>query len=193
MMRGAATRVFPLALMLALALLTFWLDRALREEQGTPSQRRHEPDFVVSNFTITRYDRDGRVESTLTAKKMVHFPDDDSTELEAPLIVQTKPGEARMTMSAQRGSLSQDGADVFLFDKVRLTREAKPPNPEQRMETEFLHIVRDKSLVRTDREVAIYEESRHLTARGMEYNNDTRQLYLRERVRGRFDARKGTP
>jgi lipopolysaccharide export system protein LptC len=190
MIRSATNRMFPLALLLALALLTFWLDRAVREEQLHPSLKRHDPDFIVENFTITRYDGEGRVESTLTATKMRHFPDDDTTELESPLVVQTKPDKARMTLTSERGALSQDGVDVFLYDNVLLVRDARDQAPEQRMTTSFLHIVRGKSLVRTDRDVLIHQEDKELSGRGMEYDNETGQMSLRARVRGRFDPKK---
>lgn len=190
MMRGAADRAFPLALMFALALLTLWLDRTVREEGAQPSVRRHNPDFIISNFTITNYDRDGAVESVLSARRMTHYPDDDSTELEAPRVVQTKPGKARMTLTAERGALSQDGVDVFLRDNVVVVRDPHETSPEQRMTTSFLHIVRGKSLVRTDREVQIYQQDKELNGRGMEYDNETGLLLLHERVRGRFDPKK---
>ena len=192
-MRGAANRAFPLALMLALALLTFWLDRTVREEVVHPSLRRHDPDFIVTNFTITNYNREGQVDSTLAAAKMTHFPDDDSTELESPRMVQTRPGKPGMTLTAERGALSQDGADVFLRDNVLMVRAPHEANPEQSMKTSFLHVVRARSLARTDREVLIYQEDKELTGRGMEYDNDTGQLLLRERVRGRFDPKKKDP
>jgi lipopolysaccharide export system protein LptC len=50
-------------------------------------------------------------------------------------------------------------------------------------------VVRARSVVRTDREVLITEEGRMLAGRGMEYHNDSRQLFLRERVRGSFDPK----
>ncbi len=190
MMRGTANRMFPLLLMLALALLTFWLDRAVREEQVHPSLRRHDPDFIISDFRVTQYDREGRVESTLTGRQMRHFPDDDTTEIDAPVVVQTKPDTPRMTLAADRGALSQDGVDVFLRDNVVVVREAREPNPEQRITTSFLHIVRGRSLVRTDRDVRIFQPDKELTGRGMEYNNETGEMFLRERVRGRFDPKK---
>jgi len=45
--------------MLALALLTFYLERAVREEEPHAPLRRHDPDYLVSNFTTTTYNRDG--------------------------------------------------------------------------------------------------------------------------------------
>jgi len=190
MLRGAADRVYPLALMLALALLTLWLDRAVREERGVPTQRRHDPDFIVDRFTVTNFDREGKVVSTLAARRMVHYPDDDSTELEAPRVVETKPGEPRMTLTAARGNLSQDGADVFLHDDVLLVREALDAQPEQRLRTSFLHVVRSRSILRTDRDVEIVQADRRISARGMEYHNETQQLFLRENVRGTIEPKK---
>ena len=69
-----------------------------------------------------------------------------------------------------------------------LVREASTLGPEARMTTEFLHVLRDRSLVRTDRHVKIVEGSRSLQGRGMEYNNDTRELLLRHDVTARFDS-----
>ena len=189
-MRPSFARLFPLLLMLSLALLSFWLERTARIEQGHPSLRRHDPDYIVHNFKVVGYGQKGEAESMLSARKMVHFPDDDSTELLAPRSVQTKPGEAPMTLTAERGALSQDGEDTFLYDNVLLVRNATPQQPEMRMQTHFLHIVRGRSLVRTDREVAIREEGRYLTGRGMEYDNGSRVLEMRSKVRGRFEQRK---
>jgi lipopolysaccharide export system protein LptC len=45
-------------------------------------------------------------------------------------------------------------------------------------------------MVRTDREVRIVEESRSLSGRGMEYNNETGHFTLRSEVRGRFEAKQ---
>lgn len=190
-MRLATTRLFPLLLMLALAALTFWLERTVREEEGVhPSLRRHDPDYIVDKLTHTRYNAQGAVESTLVAAKMLHYPDDDSTDLVAPRLVQTKPNEPRVTLSADRGAVSQDGEEVFLYDNVLLVREAAADRPETRMRTSFLHLARGGSVIRSDREVVVTEPDRVLSGRGMEYYNDSTQLFLRERVRGRFEPKK---
>jgi lipopolysaccharide export system protein LptC len=184
------TRLFPLALMLALALLTFYLERMVSEEQAAPPQRRHDPDYIVSNFTSTTYDKDGTPVNRLSAERMVHYPDDDTTELHAPRVVQTRPAEPRIVVSAERGAVSADGEELFLYDNVVLVREADAERPEARLTTSFLHILRDRSLVRTDREVTIVEDNRSLSGRGMEYDSDARVFTLLADVRGRFEPKK---
>ena len=79
---------------------------------------------------------------------------------------------------------------VFLYDHVVLVRDAVGEEPPARMTTSFLHILRDRGLVRTDREVLFEQQGRALTGRGMEYHTDTRELFLHSDVRARFDAKK---
>jgi lipopolysaccharide export system protein LptC len=184
----STTRLFPLALMLTLALLTFWLDRAVRDEEPHPSLRRHDPDYVVDNFVSTSFARNGAAETVLSAAKMLHYPDDNSIALVSPHIVQSKPAQPRFRVSADRGELKREGDEIFLYDNVLLLREAEDAKPEARMTTSFLHVVRDRSLVLTDREVLIVEGTRSLSGRGMEYNNLTRELLLRHDVQARFES-----
>jgi len=184
--RLSTTRLFPLVLMASLAMLTFYLERTVRDEDSHASLRRHDPDYLVANFTTTTYNKEGAAESVLSAARMIHYPDDDTTDLVAPRVVQSKPREARMTVSAERGTLSRSGEEVFLYDNVQLVREATGGQPEARMTTSFLHVVRDRSLARTDRDVLIVEDQRSLEGRGMEYNYDSGQLFLHSNVRGRF-------
>jgi lipopolysaccharide export system protein LptC len=186
--RFSTTRLFPLGLMLALALLTFYLERTVREDDTPAAARRHDPDYYVTNFTTTTYNREGAAETMMSAARMVHYPDDDTTELEAPRVVQSKPNEPRYSVRAERGQLSRDGDEIFLYGDVVLVRDASEYAPEARMTTEFLHVLRDRSLVRSDREVKIVEGSRSLQGRGMEYNNESRELLLRHDVQARFNA-----
>jgi lipopolysaccharide export system protein LptC len=121
---------------------------------------------------------------------MQHYPDDDSTDVTAPRLVQSKPAQPRFTVQADRGKISREGDEIFLYDHVVLVRDADAKEPPAKMTTSFLHLLRDKALVRTDREVLFEQEGRSLTGRGMEYRTDTRELFLRNDVRARFEAKK---
>ena len=71
-----------------------------------------------------------------------------------------------------------------------LVREAAAMIPEARLSTSFLHVVQDRSLALTDREVLMEEDHRSLAGRGMEYNYESGQLLLRSEVRGHFEPQK---
>ena len=96
-----------------------------------------------------------------------------------------------MTVTADRGTLSQDGEEVFLYDNVLLVREARRrARRNAACAPASCMWCAAQSVVRTDRDVVITEEDRVLSGRGMEYHNDTQELFLRERVRGRFEPKK---
>lgn len=189
-MKLSSTRLFPLLLMVTLALLSFWLERTAREEPVQDVQRRHDPDYTVERFTITDFSRDGVPLSTLSGVKMVHYPDDDSTELAAPRLVHNRPDEPRLVLSAERGALSRDAAEIFLNDNVQLLREAGQGLPEARVRTSYLQVERERALARTDREVRVDERGRTLVGQGMEYDNLAGQLQLHSQVRGRFEVKR---
>jgi len=185
-----ATRLLPLVFVVLLALLSFWLERAAHMQEVHPAERRHDPDYVIDGLVVHEYDREGRAVNTMSASKMVHYPDDDSIDLEQPRVVEKKPDSPTMVLRADRGTIRQSGDEVFLYDNVQLVREAGAGVPESRVESSFLHIVRPQSLVRSNQEVTIREQGRMLGGRGMEYNNDTKELHLLSSVRGHFESRK---
>lgn len=188
-MKLSATRLFPLLLMLTLALLTFWLERLVRVEPQAQAPRRHDPDYAIERFALVEYSREGAPVSNFSAAKMVHFPDDDSTDLLGPRAVQTKPGEPRLTLSGDRGTLSQDGSEMLLYDNVLMLRDASAGHSGSELRSNFLHLISARSLVRSDREVSITDQGRSIVARGMEYNNLSGQLELHSQVRGTFEAK----
>ena len=84
-MKTRITNLLPIVLMLFLAALTLWL-RITMEEPGTNGKdpHRHDPDAIIDKLTVTRLDERGVAQYRLTANRMLHFADDDTTELAAP-------------------------------------------------------------------------------------------------------------
>jgi lipopolysaccharide export system protein LptC len=186
----APTRVFPLLVALALAVLSYALERAVREGPPGPEPRRHDPDYVVERFVLTSYGPDGSVTTRFTAEKMLHYPDDGTADIIAPLAIVSKPGKPRYRASSDRAAVADDGEEAFFYDNVVLIREPDATRPEARLETDFLHLVGGVDLALSDREVRMQDGASALAGRGMEYHRDTGAFYLRERVRGLLAPRE---
>ena len=104
---------FPVALMLSLAALTYWLDHSV--QSAPPKQdgsTRHDPDYIVENFKTTRMGTDGTPHNVLTATKMTHYPDDDSTYLEQPHFTRYKTGTPSVHITGKHGMVSANGEHV---------------------------------------------------------------------------------
>lgn len=186
-MTPRSNTLFPLALVIGLALLTFWLEHAVQPSgDGTSEAARHDPDFVVENFTATNMNKAGKPVSTLTARRMVHFPDDDSTELDLPRLVQTQENGPPVHISADRGNVTKDGEEIRLYGNVIVRREATPERPEMRMDTTYLQVFPDTEIARTPERVVITEGKSRLVGVGMEVSNKTRVFELKSKVSGTY-------
>ena len=132
----------------------------------------------------------GKPEYSLSAARMLHYPDDESTNIQEPRLVQRHDDAAPILIRADRGTVSRNGNEASFFGNVVVVREASRERSELRIQTEYLQIVPDRDLARTDRPVTITEGRSRLAGVGMEFNNKTRQFALLSQVRGTFDAGK---
>lgn len=189
-MKLRASNLLPLLLAFFLAALTLWLRYAVEAPAGNgPGAKRHDADAIVQNFTLTRLDESGAAQYLLTARTMTHYPADDSTELDAPKFQRTREGLA-MTITADRGRITHDQREAFFYGNVLLVRDAANGRDELRARTEFLHILAEKDIARTDRRVTITEGKSTLTGVGMEVDRRSRRFTLLSQVRGVYDVPK---
>lgn len=193
-MRARTNTLFPLALMVALAALTFWLERAVEVGAGADhGLTRHDADFMAENFTATQLDVTGRPEYSLTARKMVHYPDDESTELDHPRLVQLRVDAPPLRVRSDRGTVTKDGKEVHFYDNVVVTRDATPSRPELRVDTSYLMVLPDPDIARTPERVVITEAGSRLSGVGMEANNKTHEFELKSDVHGTYVRPPDTP
>lgn len=179
---------FPLALLTVLAGLTFWLDAVVRGGATTGKKHpRHDPDVMVENFTATRTGQDGMPRYILSAKKMLHYPDDDSTQLEQPRFVHLEPGKPQLRLESKRALVSSDGEHIYLMDDVRAVRDPVKGQSAISLATSRLHLIPDQDLAETDQPVTLANARTLVTAVGLELNNKTRVFKLLSRVKGRYE------
>ncbi len=121
---------------------------------------------------------------------MQHYPDDDSTDLEIPSVVNFRDGGITMTATSRSAKLSSNGDDVYLQDDVRLTRSPYENHSELVMLTTWLHVVPDAGTAITAKPVRILDATTLITSDGLEFDNKTRILKLLSNVRGRYEKPK---
>lgn len=186
-MNAKLTLWVPLLLLAALALLTLWLKQTIQTPAAAPDQsKRGAADYVVEGFVATRLGPDGKPLYVLTARQMIHYPRDDTTQLTAPAFSQFDPLAPPLRISAEDGFVSRDGDDVYLTRNVVLIREAGPNLEQITARTEALHLQPDRDLAETDQPISVDSKTLKFEAVGMRLNNKTRVLKLRSRVRATY-------
>jgi lipopolysaccharide export system protein LptC len=191
MIRARLTTVAPLVLVGALAALTFWLDRLGQgPDHDAIGPSRHDPDFIVDRLTGVSMNEAGFASYTLSAARMMHYPDDDSTLLTDPKFISYGSVKAPVTITSNEAVVSSKGDHVYFQDNVRVIRAPYAENSELVLLTTFLHVVPDKHLALTDRSVTITDATTVVTADGFEMNSETRVIKLMSKVRGTYDPAK---
>jgi lipopolysaccharide export system protein LptC len=181
----------PLILLALLASMSFWLDRKVQPQAHNPDgSTRHDPDFVVEGFSAVKMNPDGTRRYALAAKRMVHFPDDNSTQLELPRLVYFDYQRAPVTIRSETAEAVQGGDDVFFRGDVQIIRSAYATNAELGVFTSFLHVIPDKDLAQTDKPVRMVEGKSTASSVGLEFNNVTREIKLLSEVKASYETAK---
>jgi lipopolysaccharide export system protein LptC len=179
---------FPFALLAILAAVTFWIDRLVQPATGPrPEARNQDPDYIVDGLSAVRMDSEGKVRHTLLADRMTHFPENDTTILLEPKFVTYAEGQGPVTVTSRRARMSGNGENVFFEQQVRVVRAPHANQHELVLETNYLHVVPEENIARTDRPVTIRSPDAVVTASGLELNSETRVLKLHGRVKGTFE------
>jgi lipopolysaccharide export system protein LptC len=181
------TAGFPLALLALLAALTFWLDR-IAQPTTTPrdGNMRHDPDYIVENFVAVSTRVDGTPRYQLKAKRMRHYPDDDTTHLENPSILSFDGKHPETTIVADTALMSAEGKTIDFNGNVITNRAASRTRKGMVLTTEHLHVIPDDEIARTDSPVSLVEANTKLTAVGLELNNKSKTIRLKSKVRGSY-------
>lgn len=184
-MNDRLTAWFPIFLLAALAALTFWLDSFVRPPPAAGSAAaRHDPDYIVDGLSAVRIDEKGSVKYTLNAERMVHYPDDDTTHLRRPRFVSYATAQSPVAITSREGLVSSEGENLYFREDVVVTRAPYAKRSELVVRTEYLHVIPDSNIARTDRPVTITDANTTVHAVGLELNAETQVLRLLSRVRG---------
>lgn len=173
------TTWLPIAVLALLVALTVWLNQLVRAPQPhEDGALRHDPDAIVEKFDARKYGEDGRVLYTLAARKMVHYPDDDTAHLDRVTLEAFEPDQPKMTVTADEGRLERTGDRVWIEGHVVLVREADAKMEAARVTTDRLLVLPDAGIARTTSEVTLDSPSSHVVAQGLELDNKARTLIL---------------
>ncbi|TAK91500.1 MAG: LPS export ABC transporter periplasmic protein LptC [Burkholderiaceae bacterium] len=126
MLRERIIAVVALLLLAMLALGSYWL--AQRARLGQPERvaapAKHEPDYFAEQFLLHRLNTQGQIDYRLQAAHMVHYPDDNTSELSPKVFIERSatPRQAALQVVTDRAILDHDAELILSTDPVRATQ-----------------------------------------------------------------------
>ena len=181
--------VYPIALLSIFAIMTAWINHVVQPTKPKlDGSSRHDPDYIMSNFVTTQTDINGDLRYKLASVEMKHFPDDDTTNLQQPRYTQFSTNKPYTQVEALRGHVSSNGDQVQLIDNVKITRQAFAEKGEMTIDTNYLNVLPNEDLARTDSPVIIRQvPNTVIYATGMTYEKKNHTVTLLNKVRAHYE------
>jgi lipopolysaccharide export system protein LptC len=174
-LNGGSSVWLPVVVLLMLAGLTLWLNYVVQSKPvETAAKLRHDPEYIVDNFSARQLGVDGDVLYTLSARKMIHYPDDDTTHLEDVSFNAFEKNQPPLKILSNNALLTSKADEIFFSGIVVIVRAAFAGWEKTTMRTTYLHVIPDKGIGETDKDVEVVEANNVINATGMELNNKTR-------------------
>lgn len=185
--RNWLSSYLPLLLMAFLAGSTWWLVKNTPQPPGptTEAPLRHEPDYTMNEFNITRFDANGQVALRIEGAVLRHFPDTDRIEIESARIHAVAPDGRRTDAVARRALANGDASEVQLLGGARVVSQLGAEDALQ-IEGEFLHAFLRFERLRSHLPVRVQRGGDETHAGGLDYDHLARQLVLQGPVRSVF-------
>lgn len=178
----------PLAVLLLLAVLSFWIERSVQLTANGGSASGSDPEGIMENFDALRTDAAGRPHYRLSAGKLKHYSDSKLTELESPRFVRFDAQSGEVTAAARQATVSPDGREVDLRGDVTLERAARPGQSALALRTAQLLVFPERDLLRAPGAVDLSDATLNVHAGAMEFNAKRRLIKLTGRVKARYSS-----
>ncbi|KND61087.1 putative transmembrane protein [Candidatus Burkholderia verschuerenii] len=187
---GKLASLVPLVAMAALAGGTYWLLQSSLPpaKQSAEQPKRHTADYFADNFSVSELDTTGTTQYRLTAKSMVHYEDDENSDLTLPAMRMFQPQKPQVTATAERGTVNSDVSIVDLYDHARILRAPGYGDPQMQADSQHFRVLVNDDVIETEKPVRLQRGPSVMTANGMNYNNVTREMKLYGNVRGAIAA-----
>ena len=183
------TSALPLVALAALAGVTYWLLQATLPPAQTPERpKAHTPDYFAANFSVSELDATGTTQYRLTAISMVHYEDDENSDLTKPAMRMFQPLRPTVTATSERGKVNGDVSIVDLYENAHILRVAGYGDPQMTADSEHFRILVNDDVIETEKPVKLQRGPSVMTGNGMNYNNATRVMKLYGQVRGQIAA-----
>ncbi|WP_186110956.1 LPS export ABC transporter periplasmic protein LptC [Burkholderia gladioli] len=183
--------LLPILALAALAGVTYWLLQATLPPPGEAVARpkTHSPDYFADNFSVTELDQSGATQYRLTAAKLIHYEDDETSQLTQPAMRAFQPGKPVVTATSKRGTVNGDVSIVDLYDDAKILRAAGASDPPMEADSEHFRVLVNDDVIETEKPVKLQRGLSIANAtNGMKYNNVTRVIDLYGNVRGTIAA-----
>ena len=178
------------AAVLAAAALTWWLAGGTPgDEPATAVSGGHIPEYFARNLKTVTMDPQGRPARALETPQLTRFLDDQSSELETPVLTVYKEGEPPWVIRSERAWVAADGDTALLQGKVRISRDGAPGIRPVQIDTTNLLVRPDDDYAETAEFATLLSEGSRASGVGVQaWLGAPNRIKLLSQARGHYEV-----
>jgi lipopolysaccharide export system protein LptC len=155
----------------ALALGTWWAAEILLPKEEAPGKGAPgKVDYYSRNLRRTVMDEFGKPKELLVAETLVHYENDNHTELTRPVMTLYSKEGPPWVIHADSAVLPGQGDDVFLYGNVLVLRDADKNGRTVRIETTNARVQPKNNYAETDEFIRVLSPPDTMTGTGAKVN-----------------------
>nr|VFK55455.1 MAG: lipopolysaccharide export system protein LptC [Candidatus Kentron sp. TUN]VFK61452.1 MAG: lipopolysaccharide export system protein LptC [Candidatus Kentron sp. TUN] len=198
--------LLPFSLLTLLLGSSWFLERlSVNTTKQESDLEQQEADYSIDDFTTTAMDKTGRPQYRLEAKRMIHYPTTDTSELEKPHFIffdatnydrsqkipidreKLPSGYPAWHAKSEQGRVLGDSRIVFLLGKVRLWKNNDAGIMEFDVRTRNLRLLPDLNYGETNEAVIIRTATSETRSIGMRTHIKPSRIELLSRVETMYE------
>jgi lipopolysaccharide export system protein LptC len=189
-------RLMPLILMGALTLTTFWLVKknTPAEKSAVERVRLHEPDYTITNGTLSALNEFGLTKYRVLGKEVIHYDDDASIDIDTPRMRLFQAGKSPITVKADKGHLDGDLTILDLINNAEIFRppqaasSTEPARPRMLARSSYFKVLINDDVIETNKPVTLEQGiSIMQSSDGGIFSNVEQSMTLSGKVKGRIE------
>jgi lipopolysaccharide export system protein LptC len=173
-------------LVVVAALSWWWPQERGRPVRGAVPAGREEADYSFTGFVASQMNPHGDLEDTLSAERVVHYPDREAAVLTGPRLDFYENARRTWGIIARSGVVNEKDRSVWLSGEVRVAYAGEASEQGFDLYTEELRVWPGERRAETDKPVRIVQQSGVIDSVGLRADLGSRRLFLLSQVRATY-------
>jgi lipopolysaccharide export system protein LptC len=182
-----ANRLFPVVLVIIMALMTLWLDQISRLGSFGRDLDPAKPEYVSEQVTATRFDSQGHIQQRLIADRLWQFPHQHDLFFNNGFLQAFQQQTLDYTVNAQTGHFNTQSKQAFFDQRVHLRKPAGAQQPETTLDTSAMSLDTVKRYASSQMPVAVHYGNSTVNSTGFNYDYNTGVVNLLSFARATYE------
>lgn len=166
--------------------LSCWSIFISKHSETTFADTAHRPDAFMENVVATIINKEGNLTLKVEAPKMVHYTDNDTTDIETPHITMYRQSPEPWHINSNYAKATQGLDQIYFWDNVVIHHMSDIANPTTTMTTTTLTVFPDKQIAQTNDNVTLIQPDTTIHGLGMLANLNDGTVQLLSQARGEY-------